>query len=69
MSVEMLEGELKQEGVDLDPEDQVEFANIFAFRAYLNFKRGNFELAKSINTNLIKTFDKYHIYSVNLSVI
>eukprot|EP00375_Theileria_parva_P003032 XP_765713.1 hypothetical protein [Theileria parva strain Muguga] len=54
---EMLEGELKQEGVDLDPEDQVEFANIFAFRAYLNFKRGNFELAKSINTNLIKTFD------------
>ncbi|XP_954531.1 uncharacterized protein TA19310 [Theileria annulata] len=53
---EMLENELKQEGADLDPEEQVEFANILAFRAYLNFKRSNFELAKSINTNLIKTF-------------
>ncbi|BAM38705.1 conserved hypothetical protein [Theileria orientalis strain Shintoku] len=53
---EMLENELKSE--EYDPDEQVEFANIFAFRAFLNSKRGNEELARSINKKLLETFMK-----------
>ncbi|AFZ80396.1 hypothetical protein BEWA_032490 [Theileria equi strain WA] len=52
---ETLVNELKGENLDVDGQDQAEFANILAFRAFLHGKRGNLELGKSINTDLFNT--------------